>query len=71
MKLVPVRGETMGGKMNTLICSTRGCSLVRLGVTKDQSLAYLYEDEEYRFCCQGCVDLLLTDPEKYLEETSI
>ena len=55
--------------MNTIICSTCGCSLVRLGVTKDQSVAYRYKDEEYRFCCQGCVDLFLTDPEKYLEET--
>ena len=61
----------MGAKMNTIICSTCGCSLVRLGVTKDQSVAYRYEDEEYRFCCQGCVDLFLTDPEKYLEETKV
>ena len=25
--------------------------------------------EEYRFCCQGCIDLFATDPGKYLEET--
>ncbi len=55
--------------MNTIICSTCGCSLVRLGVTKDQSLAYQYEDEEYRFCCQGCLDLFVTNPAKYLAET--
>ena len=55
--------------MNTLICSTCGCSLVRLGVTKEKSAAYSYEGEERRFCCQGCVDLFVTDPAKYLEET--
>ena len=29
-----------------------------------------HEGEEYLFCCQGCLDLFVTDPKKHLEETS-
>ena len=56
--------------MKTLICPTCGCSLVRLGITKEQAVTDRSTDEEYHFCCQGCVDLFKTDPEKYLEETA-
>ena len=56
--------------MKTLICPTCGCSLVRLGISKEDSVAYRHTDEEYRFCCQGCVDVFLTDPEKYLRDTN-
>ena len=55
--------------MKTLICRTCGCSLVRLGISKDETTFYSHEGEEYGFCCQGCVDLFITDPQKYLEET--
>ena len=55
--------------MKTLICPTCGCSLVRLGVSKENSVAHRHNGEEYRFCCQGCVGLFITDPEKYLGET--
>lgn len=55
--------------MKTLICRTCGCSLVRLGISKDKSATYHYNGEEYHFCCQGCVDLFVTDPQKYLQET--
>ena len=55
--------------MKTLVCPTCGCSLVRLGISKEDSVAYSHSDEEYRFCCQGCVDLFITDPEKYLRDT--
>ncbi len=57
-------------KMETPICPTCGCSLVRLGVTKDQAVAHRHEGEEYLFCCQGCLDLFVTDPKKHLEETN-
>ncbi len=56
--------------MKTLICPTCGCSLVRLGVSKDKSITYCYNGEEYHFCCQGCTDLFITDPQKYLQETN-
>ncbi len=55
--------------MNTPICPTCGCSLVRLGIANDQAPAHTYDGKEYRFCCQGCVDLFIADPVKHLEET--
>ena len=55
--------------MSTLICPTCGCSLVRLGVPKDKATVYRFEGEEHLFCCQGCLDLFVTDPAKYLGET--
>ncbi len=48
--------------MSTPICPTCGCSLVRLGVSKDQATVYRFEGEERLFCCQGCLDLFVTDP---------
>ena len=56
--------------MKTLICRTCGCSLVRLGISNDQAVAYSHNGEEHHFCCQGCTDVFITDPQKYLEETS-
>ncbi|MCH7974067.1 MAG: YHS domain-containing protein, partial [Bacteroidetes bacterium] len=56
--------------MKTLICHTCGCSLVRLGISNEQAVTYSYNGEEHRFCCQGCSDLFITDPPKYIEETS-
>ena len=55
--------------MNVLICRTCGCSLVRLGVSKEQAVPYNYDGKEYFFCCQGCVDLFITDSQKYMQET--
>ena len=55
--------------MKTPICPTCGCSLVRLGISKAQATVHLHNNEEYLFCCKGCVDLFVTDPEKYLEES--
>ena len=55
--------------MQTLICPTCGCSLVRLGISKDQATAYRYDNKELYFCCQGCVDVFINDPQKYLQET--
>ncbi len=56
--------------METLICRTCGCSLVRLGISKEQAVTYSHSGEEHHFCCQGCTDLFITDPQKYLEETN-
>ncbi len=55
--------------MKTLLCRTCGCSLVRLGISKDETTFYSHEGEECSFCCQACVDLFITDPVKYLQET--
>ncbi len=54
--------------MRTPICPTCGCSLVRLGISKDQAVADSYEGQEHYFCCQGCLDLFVADPLKYLRE---
>ena len=56
--------------MNTLICRTCGCSLVRLGISREKSVRYRHDGEEHHFCCQGCADLFVTGPEESLQETS-
>ena len=56
--------------MKTPICPTCGCSLVRIGITEDKSTPHRHDGREYRFCCQGCVDRFVTDPQKYLQNTS-
>ncbi len=55
--------------MKTLICPTCGCSLVRLGINKDEAVAHSYENKEYYFCCDGCLEQFITDPAKHLRET--
>lgn len=55
--------------METLIDPTCGCSLVRLGITKDKAVPYSYAGKEYHFCCQGCLDQFIAEPEKLLRET--
>ena len=55
--------------MKTLICPACGCSLVRLGIGADAAIPYRHAGVEYRFCCQGCVDLFVSDPDKRLQET--
>ena len=55
--------------METLICPTCGCSLVRLGISKEKSVTNRINGKGYRFCCQGCADLFIAYPEKYLEQT--
>ncbi len=56
--------------MKTHICPTCGCSLVRLGISKDKASLYQYNNNDYYFCCQGCVDVFITDPQKYFQETN-
>ena len=55
-------------EMETPICSTCGCSLVRLHISKNQSVMYHYNSKDYRFCCRGCADIFVKNPEKYLQE---
>ncbi len=54
--------------MKTPICPTCSCSLVRLRISKDKAATHSFDGEEYHFCCQGCVDIFVADPEKYLQE---
>jgi len=52
-----------------MICSTCGCSLVRLGISKAKAVYYEYKTINHVFCCQGCLTLFQKTPESYLEET--
>ena len=56
--------------MNTLICRTCGCSLVRLGISRENSVRDRHDGEEHHFCCQACADLFVTDPDEFLQETN-
>lgn len=55
--------------MQTLICPTCGCSLVRLGVTKKNIVTRSHGSNEYSFCCEGCAVLFDKDPVTIIEET--
>lgn len=56
--------------MQTLICATCGCSLIRLGISKKQVVFFDYDSVTYPFCCQGCLKIFKQSPEKCLEETA-
>lgn len=56
--------------MNTLICPTCGCSLVRLGLATQSTPSHQYLEMEYRFCCAECRDQFVAEPKRYLQETS-
>ncbi len=55
--------------MKTLICPYCGCSLVRLGISKEKAARYGYDGTEYHFCCQDCADAFAADPEQHLQRT--
>lgn len=50
------------------ICPTCGCSLVRLGIKRENAASYEYEGQELLFCCQRCAELFREKPDMYLEE---
>jgi len=56
--------------VETPICPTCNCSLVRLKIGRDTAATSQFDGEEYYFCCQGCADIFGTDPQKYLQEIS-
>ena len=56
--------------METPICPACGCSLVRLGINQEKSVSFHYQEKQYWFCCEGCLDLFKTNPEQLLTETS-
>ncbi|HHC78757.1 MAG TPA: YHS domain-containing protein [Flavobacteriia bacterium] len=56
-------------QMKTIICATCGCSLVRLGISKDKASTTYYNGNKLYFCCDGCVNLFVSNPKKYLAET--
>ena len=56
--------------MKTKICPTCGCALVRLGISEDREVPGSFGGSEYFFCCQGCKDIFLKDPEPFIAEFS-
>lgn len=50
------------------LCPTCGCSLIRLGIDPDRAPTAMYQDQEYRFCCEQCIKPFLDKPQEYLEE---
>jgi len=56
--------------METPICPACGCSLVRLGISKKKAVQHNHAGKQYWFCCKGCLELFITDPDSCLAETS-
>jgi YHS domain-containing protein len=54
--------------MKSLLCPTCGCSLVRLGVSRDKAARADHAGAEYFFCCEGCRELFAADADRYLAE---
>lgn len=54
--------------VTTKICPTCGCSLVRLGIADDKAETFTYRGSLYYFCCQGCKDQFVGDPEPFIAE---
>jgi YHS domain-containing protein len=38
--------------------------------SKDKAVSYHYNDKQYGFCCDGCLELFKSQPEQLLNETS-
>jgi YHS domain-containing protein len=55
-------------EVKSLICPTCGCSLVRLGVSREAAARAQYGGTEHLFCCEGCREIFASDPERYLEQ---
>jgi YHS domain-containing protein len=52
------------------ICPTCGCSLVRLGIGREQAASREHDGERLLFCCEGCAERFDGDPKRYLAEIS-
>ncbi|MFK5947901.1 MAG: hypothetical protein QM500_03905 [Methylococcales bacterium] len=56
--------------METPICRVCGCSLIRLGISQEKASSCYYNEKQYWFCCEGCLELFKTNSEQLLNETS-
>lgn len=52
--------------VRSVLCATCGCSLVRLGVSREQAVHAAHDRTLYFFCCDGCAVIFRTDPGRYL-----
>lgn len=51
--------------MRSVLCPTCGCSLVRLGISREMASHATHADIEHHFCCEGCADIFRSDPDRY------
>jgi YHS domain-containing protein len=54
--------------VKSVICPPCGCSLVRLGVSRESAANATYARVEHHFCCEGCAATFGTDPDRYLAQ---
>ena len=54
--------------MRSVICPTCGCSLVRLGISREAATHHEHEGRELHFCCEGCLSRFLADPDHHLDQ---
>ena len=66
--VIPHTGAIPTCPMNAQITKPVGRRTVESLIKPEVKSALI--PQPYHFCCQGCVDLFITDPEKYLLETS-
>lgn len=52
--------------VHAVLCPTCGCSLVRLGVSRERAVHAAHDRNVYFFCCDGCAETFRTDPDRYL-----
>lgn len=55
-------------KIESKICPTCGCSLVRLGIKEKSATVIEHNGQSYFFCCSGCATIFKEHPEKYIKE---
>lgn len=54
--------------MKSVLCPTCGCSLARLGISRESAARGRYNGDEYLFCCQGCCEVFASDPGRFLAQ---
>jgi len=55
-------------KLESKICPTCGCSLVRLGIKEKSTALIEHNGQSYFFCCSGCATIFKEHPERYIQE---
>jgi YHS domain-containing protein len=59
---------TLHPDAQTQLCAGCGCSLVRLGIDRDRAPKLVHNEEELRFCCEGCLGVFKEEPDRLLAQ---
>lgn len=54
--------------MRSVLCATCGCSLVRLGISREQASHLTHNGVDHHFCCDGCAERFPSDPDRYVAQ---